>query len=137
MTGRVAVRVGGSVADMTAHWSVLDGRATWNGRTLVSWVGELVDEIVARIDPEQVWLYGSVARGDDDGNSDIDLLVVVTDLDGTDVLATKQDLLASISVPVPFDVAFTDPDRMARRAAVPGTLERAALREGRLVHGRG
>jgi hypothetical protein len=40
-------------------------------------VGRLVDEIVERIRPRRVVLFGSHARGTADAGSDIDLLVVL------------------------------------------------------------
>ena len=39
----------------------------------------LVERIVARWRPEQIWLFGSRARGDSQATSDWDLLVVVPD----------------------------------------------------------
>ena len=37
----------------------------------------LIDRLVARWRPEQIWLFGSRARGDANASSDWDLLVVV------------------------------------------------------------
>lgn len=39
----------------------------------------LIDRIVAHWEPEQIWLFGSRARGDADDDSDWDLLVIVDD----------------------------------------------------------
>jgi predicted nucleotidyltransferase len=39
----------------------------------------LIDRVVARWRPEQIWLFGSRARGDAHASSDWDLLVVVPD----------------------------------------------------------
>ncbi len=109
----------------------------WAGRLLVEWVPHVVDQVVALLDPEAVWLFGSVARGDDDGDSDIDLLVVLPHFDVAATIELKRRVHSGVRVPVPFDVAFTDPRRFASRAQIAGTLERAAAREGRLVHERG
>jgi predicted nucleotidyltransferase len=108
----------------------------WNGRLLADWVPELVDEVVSLLDPDEVWLFGSVSRGDDDGDSDIDLLVVLPSFDPATTMDFKRRVHGSVTTPVPFDVAFTDSGRFAHRARIPGTLERAALREGRRVHER-
>lgn len=126
----------GTVSGVSVTWAIRDGRAEWNGRLLAEWVAPLVDEIVALLDPEVVWLFGSVARGDDDGDSDIDLLVVLPAFDPADTIRLKRRVLGAVSVPVPFDVAFTDPARFAQRARMAGTLERAAIREGRTVYER-
>ena len=39
-------------------------------------LGEMVQAIVDEVDPEQVILFGSWARGDERENSDVDLIVV-------------------------------------------------------------
>ena len=122
---------------MVATWTTDRGRALWSGRLLRDWVAPLVAQIVELVDPDAVWLLGSVARGDDDADSDIDLLIVLPEFDPADTVDLKRRVHRSVSVPVPFDVAFTDSERFTRRSRVAGTLERAAVREGRLAHERG
>ncbi len=51
-------------------------------RTHLEWVGDIVRYIVDTYDPLYVFLYGSVARGDWDEDSDIDLMVVDDSYDG-------------------------------------------------------
>ena len=43
------------------------------------WVPDLVNVIVSAFDPESLVLFGSVADGTDGPDSDIDLLVVLSD----------------------------------------------------------
>jgi|SRR3954471_5064059 predicted nucleotidyltransferase len=121
---------------MVAVWASRDGHALWSGRLLEDWVPTLVQQVVEVLDPVAVWLFGSVARGDDDADSDIDLLVVLSDFDPATVIALKLDVLRSVSVPAPFDIAFTDSQRFGERRLIAGTLERAAAREGRVVYER-
>jgi predicted nucleotidyltransferase len=122
---------------MVAVWSSRDGRALWSGRLLNDWVAPLVEEVVDILDPHAVWLFGSVARGDDGADSDIDLLVVLSEFDPATTVALKRNVLQAVSVPAPFDVAFTDSRRFAERRRIAGTLERAAAQEGRVVYERG
>lgn len=118
-------------------WRVEEGRAVWAGRTLAEHVPDLVDELVALFDPAEVWLFGSVSQGVDGPDSDVDLLVVDERYRPEDAVRLKAKAAASVLTPVPFDVAFTTPSRMAHRRRVAGTLERAAATAGRRVYARG
>lgn len=76
-------------------------------------------------------LYGSVARGDDGPDSDIDLLVVLP------IVGRRHDtsvrLLSELrDLPVPVDITVVDPAHLFEEASVPGVV-RAALREGRVL----
>jgi predicted nucleotidyltransferase len=120
---------------MAMQWAVRDGRAIYDGRPLSEWVGPLVEEIVRAVRPVEVWLIGSVARGDDGPHSDIDLLVVLHTYDPAEASHLKREVYERVTTPVPFDVAFSDTRRFAHRSRVPGTLERAAVLDGRPVYG--
>lgn len=122
---------------MVSTWTVEAGRAVWDGRRLSEWVPDLVADLARAFDPIEVWLYGSVARGDDDGDSDIDVLVILDAYDPAEAIELKTAALRSASSPAPFDVSFTDPRRFEARSLIPGTVERAAAIEGRRVHSRG
>ncbi|HUE22652.1 MAG TPA: nucleotidyltransferase domain-containing protein [Bryobacteraceae bacterium] len=91
--------------------------------------------LVAAYQPESIYLFGSVARGDAGPDSDYDVLVVVPDdapaqrrrsrlayeaLRGT---GTAADVLVCTS-------SYFN-DRRSLKASLPGTV----LREGRLLHG--
>jgi len=52
----------------------------------------VVDEVVRATDPDEVILFGSVARGEDGPDSDIDLLVVFEHIDP----AEKRPMMARI-----------------------------------------
>jgi hypothetical protein len=83
-------------------------------------VSELVDQVVALVDPDELWLFGSVVRGDDDGDSDIDLLVVLPSFDPPSTMDPERRVHGSITTPAPFDVAFTTP---AASCSVHGSRE--------------
>jgi predicted nucleotidyltransferase len=117
-------------------YEVRDGKAVYEGRTLAEWVPEIVGALVAWCAPKQVILFGSVARGDDGPDSDIDLMVVLPSLD----YSTRHDVEAMLrrSVPelVPVQVFVTDERECGRRRDVIGSMHYWPLREGRVVYAR-
>jgi predicted nucleotidyltransferase len=118
-----------------AAWQVVNGRIRYSGRTLAEWVPDVVADLVAAAQPRRVLLFGSVVRGVDGPDSDIDLLVVLpkAERDRRHELTVK--LARAITAPVPVDLLVTDPGELAERGDLPGIL-RVALREGRLVYER-
>jgi predicted nucleotidyltransferase len=97
----------------------------------------MTERIVERFDPEQVILFGSVARGDVHPDSDVDLLVVMP-FEGPrrekriEVAVALDDVAAL----VPRDVFLVAPDDLAARRELVGTLERPACEEGRSLYAR-
>ena len=115
---------------------VLDGKALFNGRALAEWVGDAVDRLVGAIKPRTVVLYGSVARGDDGPDSDIDLLAIVDD-DRADHQLARAALRAVVDLPPEVDVVVVTEHSARSYRDVPGTIIRPALREGKVVYRRG
>ncbi|MGH9076373.1 MAG: nucleotidyltransferase domain-containing protein [Acidimicrobiales bacterium] len=115
-------------------YEVRDGKATYDGRTLAAWVPDVVRRLVERFCPSQVVLFGSVARGDDGRESDIDLLVVLPKLEDRHHDAAVAMLRSLRDLPVPVDLVVTDAAELHERSRAPGVL-RVALREGVTVHG--
>ncbi len=110
---------------------VVEGRALYNGRALAEWVPDVIARIFERTDARRVVVFGSVERGDDGPDSDIDLLVVLPAItrrhdDAVRVLRQLRD------IPVPVEVTVVDDALLEREALVPGLI-RVALREGRVV----
>lgn len=116
--------------------TTVEGRAVFRGKTLREWVPVIVGDIVAAFDPLQIVLFGSVARGDDGPDSDIDLLVVLPHVDPS----TRHELMSAmslaLSVPLAVDFFPTDPREFARRRDVIGSLHYWPAREGRTVYER-
>ena len=110
---------------------VIDGKVLYDGRSLVAWASRAADRIVERCDVSRIVLYGSVARGDDGPDSDIDLLVVMP------IIGRRHDTTVRIlnelrDLPVPVDITVVDPANLDEEASVPGVV-RAAVREGRIL----
>jgi len=96
-------------------------------------IAEMVDRIIERFHPERIILFGSHARGEAGGDSDVDLLVVMP------VKGSKREKAVEIGValhdfPVPKDVLVVTPEEFQRRKEIVGTVERPADREGKVLY---
>ena len=78
-------------------------------------------------------LFGSYARGDADEGSDLDLLVIESDVpDKADEYLKLHRAIGSMGVGV--DVLVISREEFARSSQVPGTLPYWAAKEGKLIH---
>ena len=121
---------------MASMATVIEGKAAYDGKALVEWVPVIVAALVRSFDPVQVILFGSVARGDDGPDSDIDLLVVLPAIDYSRRRQLMAEMRRAIGVPVAVDVYPTDPRECERRRDVIGSLHYWPLREGKVVYER-
>lgn len=110
--------------------------AVWSGRTSREWLPEIVADIVRVFDPLKIILFGSLARGEEGPDSDIDLLVVLPHVAAERKAALMGDVRAAITAPVPVDVFVADPAEIARRSHLTGSILYPAVREGILLHER-
>lgn len=97
-------------------------------------LAEVVRRLVAAYQPECIYLFGSVARGDAGQDSDYDLLVVVPDDAPAERRRSRLAYEALRGTGTAADVlvctrSYFD-DRRSLKASLPGTV----LREGRLLH---
>ena len=96
-------------------------------------LAEITQRIVAVSDPQQIILFGSQARGDAGGDSDLDILVVKDEVESLGAQAARiYRALAGLSTPV--DVVVARSDYVPRHRDVIGTIVRPALREGRVLY---
>ena len=99
----------------------------------------MVRAIVAEVDPEQVILFGSRARGDARADSDVDLIVVEAEPFGKTRSRRREStriLLALFDFEVPIDILLYSRDEIAYwRNSLNHVLARA-VREGRVLYER-
>jgi predicted nucleotidyltransferase len=98
-------------------------------------IRKMVRRVVARFHPDKIILFGSHARASAGPDSDVDLLVVMP-VSGSRREKQIEIRTALRSFRVPKDVIVTTPEDFARRQAIPGTIERPAAREGKVVYAR-
>lgn len=95
---------------------------------------DVVRRLVEAYQPESIYLFGSIARGDGDAESDYDLLIIVPN----DAPAERRrsrlayEVLRGTGTPVDALVCSHEWffSRVHLRASLPATV----LREGRLLH---
>jgi uncharacterized protein len=114
---------------------VVDEEGRYDGLTLREALPLVVAEVVAACDPVEVIVFGSVARGDDGPDSDIDLLVVFDHVDRSDRRRRMTDIRGAIKTFVPVDVVVADKSDMARREEIGSPMYWPA-REGQSVYRR-
>ncbi|MEN6302134.1 MAG: nucleotidyltransferase domain-containing protein [Armatimonadia bacterium] len=94
---------------------------------------QLVDAIVEAVQPLQIILFGSAARGQMHPGSDLDVLVVMPN--GTHRRHTAQYLYRVIrGIKIPFDLVVATPDDLQRHADNPGLIYRDILQEGKTLY---
>jgi len=96
-------------------------------------IREMVRRIVAGFAPERVILFGSYARGGAGPDSDVDLLVVMPVKKSKRITAVEIGVALN-DIPLAKDIIVTTPEEFAWRKKIPGTIERPADREGKLLY---
>lgn len=90
------------------------------------------ERIVGGFQPLRLVLFGPRARGNAQPHSDVDLLVVLSEVTEKRAMAI-QICRALRDLPVGKDIIVTTPDEIAERGQLVGSVLRPALREGRTI----
>ena len=107
----------------------------YEGKTLEEWLPSVVERVIERFDPLKVILFGSLARGEANYDSDVDLLVVFDEIED-ERRVTVEILRVLKDLPISKDVVVTTTGELERRGDLVGTVFRPALREGRVLYER-
>ena len=98
-------------------------------------IQQMVERIVAQFQPEKIILFGSHARGDGTTDSNVDLLIVMP-VEGSKRVQQLEIRAAVHDVRVPKDILVSRPEEFQWRKDIIGTIERPAVREGRILYAR-
>jgi len=97
-------------------------------------LAEIVRRLVAGLQPERIYLFGSRARGEATEDSDYDIVVVVREASRPirELEQEARDLLWGLGVSA--DVLVWPGGEFDRRLAVVASLPSTVVREGKLLH---
>jgi predicted nucleotidyltransferase len=102
-------------------------------------IGQMVEAIVREVSPEEIWLFGSRARGEGGPDSDVDLLIVERESFGPQ-RSRWQELVRLYDAMVPFRVAVDllvfSRDEVAERRHWCNHVIARAMTEGRRLYER-
>ncbi|MGH7467562.1 MAG: nucleotidyltransferase domain-containing protein [Longimicrobiales bacterium] len=119
------------------HQGEAPNAAPWRSGGNLAVPADLLSEIIRRIvevaQPDRIILFGSFARGEAGPDSDIDLLIVKSNVAHRRRLA-QQIRMKMFGVPVPVDIMVVTPEDLERYAHAVGTIIGPALQEGREVY---
>ncbi|MBF0625275.1 MAG: nucleotidyltransferase domain-containing protein [Magnetococcales bacterium] len=96
----------------------------------------MVRAIVTAVQPERIILFGSLARGDAEPDSDVDLLVIVTDgFSGSQRWQMMQTIRKAIArIRCSKDILLYSRDEVERWRSSLNHVVATALREGKVIH---
>jgi predicted nucleotidyltransferase len=127
--------------ELAARGATVTGVTRWVDLPSATVVGMTSEEMIATAGaalaaalppPSRVILFGSHARGQADGGSDLDLLVIEPEVQ--DAAAESARLRRVLhDIPAAIDVVVVSEELARRRARVPETMVDRALSEGRVI----
>ena len=97
---------------------------------------EIVRRLVAEFQPEAILLFGSHAWGTPTDDSDLDLLVIVSESDEDPAARATRGYLVMGGLSTPMDLLVKTRAEVERYRPVYASLTRRIMDEGRLLYGR-
>jgi predicted nucleotidyltransferase len=98
-------------------------------------IQEMASKISERFAPDKIILFGSHARGDAQEDSDVDLLVLFSELDDPR-RRTNELYVALVGSPLSKDIVVSTTERFERYRNVVNTVYWPAAREGKVLYER-
>ena len=98
-------------------------------------LSEVTQRLATEFQPEQVWLYGSHAWGEPHDDSDVDLLVIVTDSKESPIRRAQRAHRCLRGLRLPKDVLVETRREVDRVKRLRASLENEILSRGRKLYG--
>jgi predicted nucleotidyltransferase len=95
---------------------------------------ETVERLVRAYQPQRIYLFGSVARGEAEANSDYDLKVVVSDSASPERRRSRIAYQALRGTGTAADVLVSTESHFDSRSHLAASLPGTILREGKLLY---
>jgi len=96
-------------------------------------ISQMVKRIVEEFHPEKVILFGSMARGEQTPDSDVDLPVIMPMVDDRRGLRIAMRRRLS-GMGLPKDIIVLTSDEFETKRVIPGTIAYPADEEGRVLY---
>ncbi len=122
---------------MPVAYEVRDGnKAFYNDKTIGEWLSTAINELVSKVDPVAIYVFGSVARGEEGPHSDLDLLVIFDKIRDDQVIDLMIEARRSITAPIPCDVLVSDLARFEFNKQRLWHIEHQIARSGLIAYER-
>ena len=95
---------------------------------------DILDRLVRELEPDQIYLFGSRARGDAHPDSDFDFLIVVTESPLPGYARDRLALRALRGIRVPVDAIVLTREEFDNKRQVVTSLPATVEREGKLLY---
>lgn len=97
-------------------------------------IQNIVQQIVAGYQPEQIFLFGSYSNGTANSNSDLDLLIIKNTKENFNSRPKTVRVLFK-KYPCAMDIFVFTPDEFNERKKIYGTLAYTVNDEGKIIYG--
>jgi uncharacterized protein len=95
----------------------------------------ITQSLVSSLKPEQIILFGSHAYGEPNEDSDVDLLVIVSQSDEPRYRRARQAYKALRGFGIATDVIVMTKEEVERKMNVRSSLVHRAIHDGRILYG--
>lgn len=99
-------------------------------------IGSAVEALTSALNPKEIYLFGSHAKGTAVVGSDIDLLLVVEDGAGEKLSNTSRAYQATRNLPMAKDIIVEHESVFKRRSQWTNSIEREVINSGKLIYAR-